>query len=141
MDCNLTQNIYHMAIESFASGLFGVIGGAIPIAFIILIFFYITRQNFRKVLPDEQKILEKLKEALKKEKDNLEKIEAKEVTITKGLEQDFLAYKIDRRQKVLDYELQIIKQEAWINKVQNSSLLKWVIYRVSSHYFKDYFKK
>jgi len=131
------MSICNTIFGSFLSGLFGVLGGSIPIAVIISMFFYRTRQNFRKALPSEEKMLEKLHEILKQEKENLVLIE--EVSTNEKLKQEIFECKIQTQQKVFDYEFQIIKQESWIDKT--SGLWEWAIYTVSSRYFKDYFKK
>lgn len=134
-------NIINIVIESLVSSFFGVIGGIIPITFLLLLSFYKIQQDYRNILPSERKILEKLKEGTKQEEGVLEKIKERKPEVSTELQQELFLLEIKLQRDIFTHELEILNQEMWINKIETSGFLKWIGYNISSRYFKDYFKK
>lgn len=131
----------HPIFSMIYSGLFTVIGGAIPIVLILLFLFFRTRSNFRNSIPSEREFIQKYQELLDTEESQLrtlnKKIQNNEIAPT----DEIFSFQLQLQSSINQKKQEIVLRTIWIGKVESATFLGWVGYYFVRSYFSDYFKK
>lgn len=125
----------------FFSGLFTVIGGAIPIILILVLIFFRTRSSFRKTIPSEQKVIEKYEELLNTEETQLQTLNQKIASGEIELNDHIFTLMFEVQKSINEKKQEIVIRNIWIDRVKSASFFGWVGYYFAKSYFSDYFKK
>lgn len=128
-------------LSHLSAGFFGVVGGAVPLVFILIILFFRTRKSFRDSIPDERRLIGEYEGLLDQERTYLntlnEQIENGQVTMS----DEVFSYRVQLQNGILEKQKEILLRNLWIEKVENATFFGWVGYYFSKSYFGDYFRR
>jgi hypothetical protein len=123
------------------SGFFTTLGAAIPLFMLLLLAFYRNYIFLQKNIRTEEELLNKYKDALSQEEENLDFLNSKIVSNEITMNSEIFILQNGLQQNIFEYKLTIISKESWIKRIKSKNFFNWVFGHLSRKYFKDYLQQ